>query len=257
MRPRGEGTGRPAGSAPAWHSPLTPLLSGLAEAGFVAALWSRGRAPDRARFEELWLPSTGPGGNQARRWRPARTVRPRADLAAPGLAIVSGLVVRGTTPWADWTGGATRHATQSLAPWSDDARFEQCVHLPLLLEGRTSGALTLSRPGLSEPEVLLIGSLASAYLGQSVAPAAQPVSQAGRRPAETWFGREAMLEEALQPLTALRARLELVTDLLQDGQLADLPAQLSGLQRSVERLAGQVGRLTEPAELPGHRTTPS
>ena len=233
------------------------MLGGLAQAGFVGVVWRLVAGPDSLRLDQLWLPPIV-GGGPADRARRARALRPRraarGDLRELYLAMASGLVVSASTPWAVLSEAAGETERAPLQPWATDPRFELCAHLPLALDNRPIGVLTLSRPALSEPELLLVSSLVGFYLGQ---PIVGPPSSPRRPPAAVWSGREAMLEEALQPLTAVRARLELLTDLLHDGQFAELPAQLSGLQRSIERLAGQVGRLVGPDDLPGHQISTS
>lgn len=224
---------------------LAPLLGGLAEAGFVGAVWSLEAGPNRLYLEELWLPSLSDGPMAARSGPRSRTLRPRravrGGLRDLYLAMVGGEVVRGPTPWSVWLEATAGHERALVEPWGANPRFEICAHLPLTPGGRPIGALTLSRASLSEAELLLVRSLVDRLL--AVPPGQRP-GHPRRALAAVWSGRETMLEEALQPLTALQARLEVVNDLLHDGQFAELQAQLVGLHRSIERLAGQVGQLT-------------
>ena len=63
------------------------------------------------------------------------------------------------------------------------------------------------------------------------------------RAAAFWRSSNFLSEGMVQPLTALLARTEVLIDLLDTGDVVDVPRQLVSMQKSAQRLAGRAEAL--------------
>jgi hypothetical protein len=222
----------------------------LAEAGYATAVWLIQVDPRYlALVHRCLVPSA--------RLVPQYTLRldeygsRRRCLAltrVPDLqrALATGQPVFGAAPGPAWLIGLSPSARSGLESSWEPLGLRSSAYLPLRSScGSSLGILGVAgecfTPADARPLNILAAKVAE-FIDSHLSAQPDGTGQQTRSVAEE------PLEDIVQPLTALLARVELARDLARHGDVAELPGQLAAVRDSAQRLAARAERARKDAE---------